>query len=139
MILFDVESLITDLMRDEGVRLKPYVDTVGKWTIGVGRNLTDRGILRSEAEVMLRNDIAIVADDLDVNVPWWRTLSPNRQLALANMTFNMGWPRLSGFKVMLAALEHGDFESAATECLNSKWAAQVGERATRISDLIKEG
>ena len=139
MILFDIESLITDLMRDEGVRLKPYVDTVGKWTIGVGRNLTDRGILRSEAEVMLRNDIAIVADDLDVNVPWWRTLSPNRQKALANMCFNMGWPRLSGFKVMLAALEHGDFESAATECLNSKWAAQVGDRATRIGDLIKEG
>jgi lysozyme len=139
MILFDVETLLSDLMRDEGIRLMPYQDTAGKWTIGVGRNLTDRGILRSEAELLCRNDIAMTTADLDRNAPWWRTLSSNRQRALANMTFNLGWPRLSGFKVMLAALEHGDFESAATECLNSKWAAQVGDRSQRIATLFKEG
>lgn len=135
----NTDALLADLIRDEGLKLMPYTDTVGKMTIGVGRNLTDRGISHDEAMLMAQNDIADSVSELDRAVPWWKTLSPIRQCALANMQFNMGWSRLSKFKLMLAALEVGDFESAANEALNSDWAKQTGDRAIRISTMLKEG
>ena len=84
------EMLRQDLIRDEGLRLKPYRCTAGKLSIGIGRNLDDVGISASEAEYMLHNDILNVQIELDRNLPWWRKMSETRQLVLANMAFNMG-------------------------------------------------
>lgn len=134
-----IDFLKLDLIRDEGLRLKPYKDSEGILTIGVGRNLEARGISDEEAGVLLRNDIAIAVADLDRNAVWWRTLSDNRQRGLANMCFNLGWSRLSGFKNMLESLKNGDFDAAAREALQSKWARQVGARAERIATLFREG
>lgn len=139
MNLLDREALLADLKRDEGVYLKPYRDSVGKLTIGIGRNLDDRGISQNTCDQMANEDIAICAAELDKNIPWWRELSPNRQRALANMIFNLGWPRLSGFNEMLDALEMGNFNKASQEALNSQWANQVGIRAIRIAHLFEEG
>lgn len=135
----DIEALKTELKRDEGVELKPYTDTVGKLTIGVGRNLDDVGITISEADFLLGDDIERVTAELNRTVPWWSELPEGPSRALANMCFNMGWPRLSGFKKMLAALERGDYETAAKEALDSQWAGQVGNRAQRIAAQIREG
>jgi lysozyme len=104
-MISDAIVLQAELMRDEGLRLKPYRDTAGKWTIGVGRNLSDRGITRDEALILLDNDVLVASADLDRNIPWWRDLSNGRRRALLNMTFNMGWPRLSGFQAMLRAFQ----------------------------------
>ncbi len=135
-----LDTIETDLIRDEGLRLKPYTDTVGKLTIGVGRNLDDVGISDAEARHLLRNDIMAAVRDLDRNIPWWRDLSEGRQRALLNMCFNMGWPTLSAFRKMLAALRTGDYDTAAAEALDSRWARQVGQRADRIAAaLIREG
>ena len=129
-------DIASDLKRDEGLRLKPYLDSVGKLTIGYGRNLDDNGISEVEAETMLKADIEVAASELDHNIPWWRGLPEAAQNALVNMVFNLGWPRLSLFKKMLAALETRDYETAAVEALHSKWAGQVGERAKRIAALM---
>lgn len=134
----DVTKLTEDLIRDEGLKTEPYVCTAGKLTIGVGRNLAD-GISKAEALFLLSNDILAVTRELDKAIPWWLTLSEPRRRALANMAFNMGVPRLLGFKNMLAAMERGDFARAAAEALDSQWACQVGERAKRIAALIREG
>lgn len=131
------DKLISDLVRDEGLRTDIYVDTVGKLTIGCGRNLTDNGILKQEAMLMLGNDIDNVEAELDHRVPWWRGMPVDAQLALANMCFNLGWPRLSKFKNMLRHLEDGLYDSAADEALDSKWSKQVGDRARRVSELIR--
>jgi lysozyme len=136
---FDVDALTADLIRDEGLKLKPYTDTVGKLTIGIGRNLTDRGISRQEALVLARNDVDAAAAELDRFAPWWRSASEARRRALLNMTFNMGWPRVSGFAAMLAALQAGDYGAAADAALDSVWARQVGARALRVSELIRRG
>ncbi len=135
----EMECLIHDLIRDEGLCLKPYQCTAGKLTIGVGRNLEDRGISEDEVGYLLKNDIAGVLDDLDRNISWWRGLGRPQRLALANMAFNLGWPRLSRFKNMLAALKAGDAEKAAHEALDSRWAEQVGARAKRIADQLTRG
>jgi lysozyme len=133
-----MNDLINDLIRDEGMVLKPYTDTVGKVTIGVGRNLDDNGISEDEALIMLRNDIQTAELELHRNLPWLAYKPEQIQRALVNMCFNMGWPRLSGFKKMIAALERDDFETAAAEALNSRWARQVGDRSRRIAKLIRE-
>ncbi len=135
----EVYQLKADLMRDEELRLEPYLDSAGNLTIGVGRNLSSRGITEQEAHVLLDTDVAVVFEDLDRNVTWWRRLPDGAQRALANMCFNLGWPRLSGFRRMLLALQVGDFETAAREALDSKWARQVGDRAVRIAELIRKG
>ncbi len=132
-------DLVRDLVRDEGMRLKPYTDTVGKVTIGVGRNLDDVGISEAEALAMLDADIDRSMADLDRTLPWLFERPEPVQRALVNMCFNLGWPRLSGFRNMLAALEAGDYDRAAAEALDSRWARQVGARAERIAALFREG
>lgn len=132
----DVSLLKQDLTRDEGTRLKPYEDCVGKLTIGVGRNLHDVGISQSEADLMLTNDIANVILALDRAFPWWMAMSEPRQRALANMCFNMGFSKLLGFRQMLAALQAGSYQEASEHALDSEWARQVGARANRIAALI---
>lgn len=132
-------QLKADLIRDEGLRLKPYKDTVGKTTIGCGRNLNDLGISEAEAEFMLENDIVRVMGELDKAFPWWTGLSEQRQVALCNMAFNLGISRLQGFRNMLAALQAGDYEKAAHEAFQSHWSGQVGARADRICKMILEG
>lgn len=131
--------LASDLVDDEDIKLRPYRDSVGKLTIGVGRNLEDVGISRQEAMGMLSNDIARASADLDRVFPWWTQLSEARQRALCNMCFNLGLTRLMGFQRMLAALQVGHFDEAASEMLSSKWAKQVGARATRLATLMRNG
>ncbi len=135
----NIDQLKQDLMRDEGTRLKPYEDSIGKLTIGIGRNLDDVGITPDEAIYLLNNDIVKVIETLNKAFPWWTALSEPRQRALANMTFNMGFSKLLGFRQMLSALQAGNFEEASQQALNSDWAKQVGARANRIAALIASG
>ena len=128
-----------ELLRDEGLRLKLYKCTAGKWSIGIGRNLEDRGITPDEAAYLLHNDLAVVFVDLDRNLPWWRQMTDARQRALANMCLNLGIVRLLGFKNTLAAMEAGDYEKAAEGMLASKWAGQVGDRAIRLATMMRDG
>lgn len=133
-----MNKLEKELARDEGLRLKPYLDTVGKLTIGYGRNLDDNGISEGEALFMLRNDIATSRRELSAYT-WFRQLDESRQGAIINMHFNLGLPRLLTFRKMIAALDRGDYERAADEALDSRWASQVGERAVRIANILRKG
>lgn len=135
----DYPALAGELRRDEGVRLKPYRDSVGKLTIGVGRNLDDKGITQEECDMMLQNDMVAHCMELDRKLPWWRNLDEIRQRVLANMAFNMGVPKLLGFTNTLALVEAGDYAKAADEMLNSVWAKQVGLRAARLSAMMRTG
>lgn len=132
-------TIIDDLIRDEGLRLKPYRDTAGKLTIGVGRNLDDIGITDAEARVLLANDLQQVWNDLRVDCPWHFKLDAARDAALCNMCFNLGITRLLTFTKMLAALKAGDWQTAHDEALASTWARQVGQRAERIAATFKSG
>jgi len=130
--------LLQQLQRHEGLRLKPYRDAVGKLTIGYGRNLDDRGISEDEAGFMLDNDIDQVVAELE-RLPLYLGLDSVRQTVLANMAFNMGVPTLLEFRRMLGALAEKDWDRAADEMLDSKWARQVGSRAVELSELMRLG
>ncbi len=134
-----IASLKDQLIRDEELRLKPYTDSVGKITIGVGRNLTDDGISFAEAQLLLSNDIATATADLQSRLPWTAALDPVRQGALLNMTFNLGIGGLLEFRDFLAKMQVGNYAAAAGAMLDSLWARQVGARATRLSTQIQTG
>jgi lysozyme len=135
----DVEKLKDQLIRHEGLRLKPYTDTVGKLTVGIGRNLDDVGISEQEARMFLHNDLQSVYHDLNTNCPWWVNIGDVRQRVLADMVFNLGIGGFLKFKNMLLAIQSGDFNMAATEMLDSKWARQVGKRAVTLSQMMENG
>lgn len=133
-----MNKLTKQLIRDEGCKLVPYRDTVGKLTIGIGRNLDDNGITQDEANYMLQNDIALSVKELS-QYGWFKRLDEVRQGALINMHFNLGLPRLLTFRKMIAALDAQDFKRAANEALDSRWANQVGARADRLARQLVTG
>ena len=137
-----MSKLMEMLKRHEGVETHAYVDTVGKVTIGVGRNIDAKdGLGLSEAEIsfMLGNDIDRVEDELYANFRWVIHLDEARYDAMVNICFNLGLPRLKKFKNALAAMEAGDYNLAAIEFLDSRWADQVGHRAIELSLMIETG
>lgn len=136
----DGDRLRDQLVRHEGLRLKPYVDTVGKLTIGVGRNLDDVGIFTEEAMYMLTGDITRATRGLVTRYPhWFPALDPVRQAVVVNMGFNLGLSRLARFVRTLGSIERGEYARAADEMLESTWARQVGARARELSDQMKTG
>jgi lysozyme len=135
----NAQRLAVDLTLDEGRRPRIYVDTVGKVTGGVGRNLTDRPFSEDEIDLMLKNDIKGAEGDLDRRLPWWRQMSDARQNVLANMCFNLGIDRLLGFVNTLTLMKAGRYDAAAAEMLDSKWAKQVGARAIRLAATMRKG
>lgn len=132
------EQLVADLSLDEGTVLKPYKDTVGKITIGTGRNLTDRGISADEAGVMLLNDIALVAMQLDAAEPWWRTLPAPQQRVMLNLGFNMGVPTLQTFHQFLDFMQKQDWRGAAIDLEGTAWYGQIGQRGPRMVQRLLE-
>ncbi|RJG06237.1 lysozyme [Noviherbaspirillum cavernae] len=137
------DALANQLVIDEDIRLKPYRCTAGRLTIGVGRNLDDVGITKSEAMMLLGADIDRVEADLDRCLPWWRGMSDVRQQVLSNMCFNMGIGNskrgLLSFRNTLAAMQRGDYKVAARGMRDSSWANQVGARAERLAKMMEEG
>jgi lysozyme len=156
---YDRAVLETELMRDEGKRLKAYKDTKGLWSIGIGRNLDGvgttplartkqdviaNGITDVECDQLFNYDIGRTEADLDRYATWWRKLDPVRQRVMLNMCFNMGWGAgtshgLHTFVNTLGMIERGDYSRAADAMLQSKWAREVGDRAKRLADMMKAG
>ena len=136
---FDMDKMIEQLVDHEGLELHPYEDSLGILTIGVGRNLEERGISEDEAFYLLGNDIEIIWDELIKQHPIVEDLDDQRQMILLDMAFNMGVPRLGKFKKMWAAIENGDMIEASKQALDSRWADQVGRRAERLAERLTSG
>ena len=132
------DALIASVKKHEGLRLKMYKCTAGKNTIGYGRNLDDVGISADEAELMLKHDLENA--ELDAKrFPVFEKLNQVRKDVLIEMVFNLGYSRLSGFKKMFAALERKDYDEAANQMIDSKWARDVGERARTLAYFMRIG
>lgn len=143
----DDAILNSELRIDEGVRYSPYRDSVGIMTVGVGHNLKVSPVpsewvyplSNSQINQLLSQDLEIVFTGLHNKLPWWRNLSYARQRAIINMAFNMGVENLLEFVHMLAALQIKNWIEAVAQMKSSKWASQVGDRATRLEVLILKG
>lgn len=157
---YNVSHFLDKLIEHEGMVLTVYQDTLGIDTIGIGRNLKDRGISPEElaymdipnmaivytegineadARYLAMNDIKIVENELVQVHKCVENLDAVRQLILMDMAFNMGVPRLCKFKKMWYAIHDGNFDAASLEMMDSRWARQVGSRARKLSDAMKSG
>ena len=157
---YNRSNFLDKLIDHEGMVLTVYKDSLGIDTIGIGRNLKDRGISREEldyldipnmevvyehgiseadARYLALNDIAIVENELCRVHTCVENLDSVRQLVLMDMAFNMGVPRLCKFKLMWNAIHEENFETASREMLDSRWARQVGRRAKILSDAMASG
>ena len=124
--------------RFEGLSVLPYQCPTGHLTIGYGHNL-ENGISKEAAEYILREDLQAAVKAVSKHFAWWQGLNEARQFVLVDMAFNMGIGKLSTFKKMLAATQRGDWNKAAAEMLDSRWAKQVGQRANILAEIMKKG
>lgn len=150
----DDNEMIQRFILHEGCELMPYRCPAGYLTIGIGRNLDTNpltleekkvcgdwrhGITKNAAFYLLRHDIEKVKRECVKNIPFYYNLDAERRYCLIDMCFNLGIKSLVKFKKMLGAMGCGDWEWAARECLNSKYATQTGKRAKRIAETIRTG
>ena len=157
---YNAENFVNKLIAHEGLRLQVYKDTLGIDTIGIGRNLEDRGITKEELDWMdipnmdavyeygiteadamylAKNDVQIVEEELVRAHPCVEELDAVRQLVLMDMAFNMGVPRLRKFQKMWNAVHEKKFDIAAKEMLDSRWAIQVKSRSTKLAHAMHHG
>tara|TARA_R110000744_G_scaffold105351_2_gene201306 strand:- start:1248 stop:1691 length:444 start_codon:yes stop_codon:yes gene_type:complete len=132
-----IKELKEHLIEFEGLKLKPYKCTAGKTTIGIGRNLDDMGISEDEALILLDNDIKNVLEEVMALFPWVDDLPPRASMVVIDLGFNMGVPTLSTFRNMLECLKQKDWDGAAKNLLDSKYAKQVGRRAIYNAHLLE--
>ena len=137
-----MSKIIEMLRKHEGVETHAYKCTAGKTTIGVGRNIDPNGgigLSNDEIDYLLANDVERVDAELFQVFSWYDDLDDPRKDAIMDMCFNMGLPRLMQFKKALGAMSAKNYDSAAVEFLDSRWAKQVGQRAISITDIIRSG
>ena len=130
-------KLRRSLIQHEAYSKFPYVDSVGKITIGIGYNLTDRGIDDDWIIKQYNEDVTYFYNQL-INFDWFEHLTTDRQIVLIDMAF-MGWKKFLTFKKMLEAISKGDYQQAAFEMLNSKWAQQTKNRAAQLAQAMLTG
>jgi len=134
----NAKRLRNTLIRHEGLKLLPYKCTAGKLTLGVGRNIEDRGISKETAMQMLDEDIELCLNELMERLNYFENLPTEVQETLVNLCFNMGISRLMKFQLMLGAIQAGQYELAAKELLDSRYARQVGKRAEELADILRQ-
>ena len=134
---------VRDLIEsDEGRVPYAYKDSLGYWTIGVGRLIDERkGGRLSDAEIdmLLDNDIASCIAALSDALPWFAKLDEVRQAVLISMAFQLGVAGLLKFQITLGSVETGDYATAGDEMLQSRWAKQTPGRARRLADMMRSG
>jgi lysozyme len=110
-------------------------------TVGVGRNIDENGgigLSDDEIDYLLENDIKRCKQEL-ISLSWFTDLDSVRQDALVNLCFNLGLTRLMDFKNAMAAMAEGNYERAADEFYDSRWAKQVKSRADEVCEMVRTG
>lgn len=154
--MIDRQKLDSQLMLDEGLRLKPYLDSLGKLTTGVGRNLDDNPLSPAELAVvghngrtatlthdqamfLLHNDEMKAINSLSNYWPWWSQLDDVRGRVMIDLVFNMGAERLRGFVHFMADMRDRNFKAAGYTLKDSLWYKEVGDRGPRLVNMTASG
>tara|TARA_Y100000748_G_C15228420_1_gene384098 strand:+ start:78 stop:527 length:450 start_codon:yes stop_codon:yes gene_type:complete len=141
------DKVMEQLKIDEGVVYEIYLDHLGYPTFGIGHLILDHdpehglmigdGVSEERVKEAFYRDFEIALTECKMLYNCWDNFPDEVQEVLINMMFNLGRPRLSGFKKMNAALVSGDLETAAIEGRDSRWYVQVGDRAERLMTRLE--
>jgi len=151
------DSFVERLKHLEGFKDKPYFDTVGKVTIGYGRNLEANPLTVNEvralmnrvkwnsrkdaedwAEMLMKQDLVRISEELESKLGIWPMCNKAEQTVLLDMAYNVGVPSLMNFKGMIQAIDNDDRVMAAYECLNSRYATTVKTRAIANAKMLAD-
>lgn len=132
----EIAVLLSDIKQAEGFRAMAYQDSIGIWTIGYGTNLQELEIDRAQAERWLQARVWESEQEAQ-RFPWYERLNGPRKRVIVEMLYNLGLTRFVGFIKMLGALDRNRYDLAADEMMRSKWASQVGVRATRLAAVMR--
>ena len=148
----NIEKLKEELIIDEGIRYKMYLDSKGKATMGIGHLVTKRDpefhhiadmatktitISKERVSDLFSNDIDVCLKDCRECFSNFDLMIEELQLIIANMMFNLGVNRFTKFYKLIDAIDREDFLSAAKEMKDSLWFRQVKSRAKRLVDRMK--
>jgi lysozyme len=137
------EQIKDHFIFEEGYRNKSYRDTEGLWTIGIGHLLGAdnqyQNLVWSDEKIhnVFEQDFqeaVKTAKKLALN---FDSLPAKTQIGLIDMSFNLGYRRLSKFYQTLKFINEGKLEEAAAQALKSKWARQLPNRSKRVAELLK--
>ena len=132
------EWVVDATKSEEGFRSKPYRDSENVLTIGWGTNI-EQGIDHTEADFLLRHRLTLAWRDCIRLFPWFASLNNARKAVILQMAYQLGVTGVFTFRKMRAALERGDFDTAAAEMLDSDWHTQTPARAVRLSRIMRSG
>lgn len=135
-------NIVQQLKNEEGSVAHAYQDSLGFWTIGVGRLIDERkgGLLYpDEIDYLLENDVNRATAGIRAALPWFQVLDEARQAVLIQMAFQMGVKGLLAFTTTLTHVRVGRYAEAAVAMLESLWARQTPERAARLSKQMETG
>ena len=130
----NLDRVIDSLKQEEGFDGMPYEDTLGIPTIGYGTKLP---LTKEEAEMLLKHRLEEKILELSEKEPFFLDLPAKAQEVIANMAYQLGVGGVLKFKKMWAALKKGDYQKAADEMLDSKWAKQTPNRARRLAEIMR--
>ena len=143
----DVEKLKEQLQIDEGCVYEIYNDHLGYATFGIGHLVIESDpengqavgtpVSNDRVTDAFNSDIKTVLSDCEKLYSDFENLPEEAQQVIANMMFNLGYPRLSKFRGMKAGVDARDWNLAAEEMVDSRWYAQVGKRAERLVDRMR--
>ncbi len=148
----EVPSLEDEIRQDEGVRHKPYMDSLGRWAIGVGFDLAAHGYTHQQimaltstgwsdetTNVMLASSIHTVLAFITAHLPWAASLRSVRNRVLVNMAFNVGCGGLLRFDTFLGLVQRGQYEQAAEDLLTTLAAKELPQRYGRLAARMATG
>jgi lysozyme len=135
----DLAALRAQLTPEEGRRSRPYKDSRGYLTVGIGRNIDAVPFSDDEIDLMFANDVARAEAGLIAHLQWYAALDPVRKRVLIDLAFNLGTAGLLAFHQTLSAIAAGDYTAAAADLQDSIWSKEVGERAVKLEQMLRTG
>tara|TARA_Y100000114_G_scaffold82199_1_gene75877 strand:+ start:107 stop:553 length:447 start_codon:yes stop_codon:yes gene_type:complete len=143
----NIDKLREQLKIDEGVKYEVYKDHLGYPTFGIGHLVVEGDeehgkpvgtpVSEDRVNAVFESDVQKFVSESKKVFPNLDDLPEEAQQVIVNMCFNMGAPRLSKFKKFIAAVNDGNWSTAAVEMMDSRWATQVGKRAERLRDRVQ--
>jgi lysozyme len=133
-----LDKLIAKIEREEGYSPSMYKCPADYWTIGAGINLEKQHIPKHVADAWLESIVTPLIETLS-GYSWFNSLNQARQIVIADMAYQMGLAGLLQFQNMIQAIMDNDYEKAAEEMLDSRWARQTPNRANRNAQAMRDG
>jgi lysozyme len=144
----NIQRLIKSIQDHEGFEAFPYKCTAGKWTVGYGHRIKDvdlfnkqypDGWTKGQATERIKTHIDNIRTDSRLQSVY-DCLNDIRSEIITEMCYQLGMSGFLGFSKMIFWIKQGEWDAAADEGLDSKWAIKdTPGRALELMELFRKG